>query len=330
VSGSRSVVLRCVLACVVAVTALGACRSEAPSMNRVVAAESTMQPDDRVDLTVYFRSGRGEEAHLAPVTREVAVSDDLPRTAIELLIEGPDPDGAEALHPVLPPTTRIHSLTLDGDTAALDLSREVVDDAATVGNRPEHEALALAAIADTLTEFPDISRVHLTVDGEGGGPFWGAWGLPDVLVRDERAIDPQSPGHLSSGPEGFSRRKQSLGMDQNRRQTISAVRARPSATFLRVTVEVVGHNGRPLVGPVPRSTVRRAGDDIVLTVRGNPRGVDTGNLGAKFSDPAFDSARVRVTHDPAAVVITVTPKRSRPFKLHTLADPARVVLDIRR
>jgi hypothetical protein len=76
------------------------CTSTLPAAD--VASEAAVQRADRVDLTLYFRGGRGRQAHLVPVVREVAVSDDLPRTALALMLRGPLTTDEEGLMAPLP------------------------------------------------------------------------------------------------------------------------------------------------------------------------------------------------------------------------------------
>ncbi|MGH3665024.1 MAG: hypothetical protein ACRDU8_02835, partial [Egibacteraceae bacterium] len=48
-------------------------RRQSAVVSAAVESDSATQPDDLVDLTVYFRDGDGRSARLAPVTREVPV-----------------------------------------------------------------------------------------------------------------------------------------------------------------------------------------------------------------------------------------------------------------
>src|SRR5688572_7004311 len=88
-----------------------ACTSEPPAENaardEALEVEATTQPMDLVDLRLYLREGKGRDAHLAPVVREVPVTDDLPLTALQLLIEGPQPSDPPAVAGILPERTRI-------------------------------------------------------------------------------------------------------------------------------------------------------------------------------------------------------------------------------
>lgn len=327
--------LRGLCAALVLVVFAGACTSQAPPpevvTKEVLAAEGRVQPRDLVDLTIYYRRGRGRLASLARVIREVPVDADLPRTALTLLLEGPAENDPPALQAPLPTTSRIHRFAVSNGTANVVLSRHAVTDAHRVGKQPEHEIMALAAVANTLTEFPDIQRVKLRIDGQSGRRFWGTWGLPHTLIRDESVIEPQRRAEIPSLDE-FSQRPQRIGVAQRRRRApaISAVRVQSQSAYLRVTVEVTSATGGPLTGPVPPSSARRSGKAIVLRVRGVPSKRLAGSLEKQLRDPAFKSGRIDVTGRPMNVVVRLRPRRPSQYWLHTLSEPARVVLDVRR
>lgn len=307
-------------------------QSTAPVDKGVLRAEATPQPADRVDLKIYHRQGSGPDAHLSAVTREVRVNDNLPHTALTLLLKGPGKGDPKSLRAALPTTARVLSLTVRDGTAAVLLSREAVAHAARVGKREEHEAMALAAVANTLTEFPDIRRVRLRIRGQRGGRFWGAWGVPEVLVRDESLIDPAMRGPYVPPLAGFSHRRQKVGVPHRRKPPkVEAVRVQSQATFVRITVEVTAAHGGALRGPVPPTSVRHTGRKrVVLAVRGRPGKKVAGDMRDKLNDPSVKAARVDVRSKPAAVVVQLRPRRRSEFWLHTLPEPARIVLDIRR
>jgi len=122
-----------------------------------------------------------------------------------------------------------------------------------------------------------------------------------------------------------------VGVRHKRRQpAVAAVRIQSHTTFLRVTVEVTAARGGPLSGPVPPSSARHRGKRVVLKVHGRPGKTLTGNLGDKINDPAVRRASIDVRGRPDRVVVALRPQRRTKFWLHTLSEPARVVLDIRR
>lgn len=322
------VILACAL---VACTAETAAPAVAPMDESVIEAEAIPQPENKVSLTIYYRHGRGSDVYLTGVKREVTVGDKLPQTALKLLLQGPGKDDSRGLHAPLPPGTRLLHFSIRKGTADVRLSREAIAGAERVGKRPEHEAMALAAIANTLTEFPDIQRVRVAVQGSRDGRFWGGWGLPDLLVRDETVLLPPRPeGHVPA-LDGFSARRQQVGVTQRRRPPkVAAVRVQSQTTYVRLTAEVTSARGGALSGPVPPAQAQRQGKRLVLTVRGRPSKALAGSIRNKLDDPAVRNARIDVRRTPHEVVVVLHPKRRTQFWLHTLSKPARVVLDIRR
>ena len=82
----------------------------------------------------------------------------------------------------IPAGTKLNGLKIDGGLATLDFSRSPVDE--THGE--EKQTQALEAIQRTLGQFPNVSRIQITVNGQpaslgesGGGPM-------DVLRPGEK------------------------------------------------------------------------------------------------------------------------------------------------
>jgi hypothetical protein len=302
----------------------------------------TIQPDDMVDLTVYFREGSGAGAFLVPVTREIDVTEDLPRTAVELLLAGPEEgDGSNLLAPV-PPGTRLLDLEVEGDTATVDFSAEIIRSAGEVGASAENEVLALAAVADTLTEFPAIERVRVLVEGRAEGwrsgvavdRFWGGWGLPSMLVRDESVIGRPRDGEGVPDLGQFTAEAQQAGSSDAAPVQVTSIRTRDRITFLRVVVELAdGTDPEAAAAMVPATRARPDGrggvvlqiSDVVALqadlVRGD--GFDLAQYG-------FGDLTVGADELPGALTVALTADEERPFRLHSLTSPTRVVLDVKK
>ncbi len=290
-----------------------------------VESEAAVQRADRVDLTLYFRDGRGRQAHLVPVVREVPVSDDLPRKALRLLLQGPRASDEEGLMAPLPTTSAIQAFALTGDTARVDLSSESVDDAATVDDRPVNEQLALAAIANTLTEFPTIKQVELSIDGRSRGRFWRAWHLPPTLVRDDSVIGTKPGGEGVLSATEFTTSPQRTGTRTDVGVRARGISASSRAGYLRITLELEGPDELE-AGVVPRSVARRVGRDVVLKVHG----LVTDDITAADLAPAAQVlGDIEVTAGEQRVDLVVNAKTATDFWLHTLSDPPRIVLDVR-
>jgi hypothetical protein len=304
-------------------------------------ATPTIQPDDLVDLTVYFREGSGAGAYLVPVTREVRVTDDLPRTAVELLLAGPqEGDGANLSAPL--PPCQVRDLAVDGGTATVDLSAEVIDEAGSVGSSPENEVLGLASLAATLTEFPGIERVRLLVEGQDQGSrsgldvdaFWGGWGLPPLLVRDDSVIGPPRDGDGVPDLAQFTAETQESGSDGAAPVQVVSVRTRDRTTFVRVVIELADGADPDAAATVPPTRARPAGDGDVLVDISHVVGVDADALpsGDNLDQATYGISDILVDHSrlPGRVTVEVAVDGERPFRLHTLTSPTRVVLDVKK
>lgn len=306
----------------------------------LAVSETDVAVDATVDLTLYFRSGTGAQAHLVPVQRAVAVSDDLPRRALELLLGGPVPGDGQGLSAPLPPTTSVLGFTVADQIATVDLSAEVLADAGTVGRTPEHEVLALAAIADTLTEFPTIERVRLrvagrahgTVAGQEVGAFWGTWGLPAELVRDDSVIGPPAEGDGVPDATRFSAEVQRVGDASVGPVAISNVRTRSRTTYLRLVVEVTAAATTAAAAEVPPVRATASGDRITLeisdVVGAEPGAIPEGPI--TMTDAAFKGVVVDTSKVPGTATVTLTTSGPREFRLHRLPNPTRIVLDVRK
>jgi hypothetical protein len=299
-----------------------------------------VQSDDVVDLTVYYRSGNGSSAYLVPVTREVPVSENLPRAALELLLDGPGEGEAHDLGPVLPESTHLRGLAVEGGIATVDLSSAVVSDASQVGAGPEHEVLALAAIANTLTEFPAIERVRVLVEGEadgwhGGvnvGEFWGGWGLPDLLVRDSSVVGEPLDGDGVPDLGLFDSTRQDVGTSHAPPVRVTSIRARDRTTYARVVVEVVDAADGDVSAAVPAARARADADAVVLKVRGVASFGDDAEDGQRLDLGAGLQATVGLEEGalPGTVIVTVRGERRPDYRLHALSSPTRIVLDVRK
>lgn len=303
-----------------------ACTAAAPDrqLSVVAPSEAATQAPGRVDVTVYFRSGTGAKAYLVPVVREVPIGPDLIRVALESLLAGPRPEDGSDLHPALPTSARVLDVSVEHRTARVDLSEEVITDARSVGRTAEHEALALAAVANTATGFPDVDRVELTVDGRRAKRFWGAWGVPDVLVRDDSVLKPPTEGANPGDVTRFSARTQRVGTRAPRVEVV-AVLTQPRAAYVRVVVEFEAPGGERAENVVPRSVARRRGDAVVLDLSG------VRSRGLKTRTDKAETSEVRIQPRPRrdALRIVVRPNRKPQFALQTLTEPARLVLDVR-
>jgi hypothetical protein len=128
----------------------------APVQTTTQAAQSTTLPGGRA-LEVWFaqRGRLVETLRTQPETRQVATA------AVKALLEGPNrTERAAGIGTEIPPQTRLNGIGVSNGVARIDLSSDYQ------GGSLRSLQLRLAQVVYTLTQFPTISAVRLSVDGE--------------------------------------------------------------------------------------------------------------------------------------------------------------------
>lgn len=128
-----------------------------------------------MNVAVYYIKSTTNDMILVREVHTVAKSTGIARAALNELISGtPLTEGAQR---ILPEGTKILGLTIENDLATVNFSQEVLN--ANVGSTGE--ALGIASIVNTLTEFSTIEQVQFFVEGsaENGMGWWGHVGLSE-------------------------------------------------------------------------------------------------------------------------------------------------------
>lgn len=107
------------------------------------------------NVLVYFHTPDGRYA--VPLTFPVAAEADKPRVAIERLLAGPPNEWVTG---AIPENTKLKDFRLEDTTAYIDLTHEF---GSISGEKAARQALN--AITLTLSQFPQITAVRLSVDG---------------------------------------------------------------------------------------------------------------------------------------------------------------------
>jgi len=150
-----------------------------------------------VTLTLYFLAQTPTDFYLQAEKRTVPYTQAVARAALEELFKGPSPESGLAA--VFPKTVKVLDVSIADGVCTANVSKEIITDkAASGGAGAAVEGLALASIANTLTEFPAIKKVKLLVEGKQSGTvdgmhiedFWGHVGLPEYLERDMSVVGP--------------------------------------------------------------------------------------------------------------------------------------------
>ena len=141
------------------------------------------------DVTVYFVFSGKKEFSLAPELRRV-VGENLPLEALQELAKGPS-EGSR-LNRSLPEGTRVLGLEVKDGIAYANFSREIMEN---FNWGSSLEGLMVAAIANTLTEFPQIQGVLVLVEGKQVETLGGHLSAKEIFRRNEEVIHRLSDGH---------------------------------------------------------------------------------------------------------------------------------------
>lgn len=184
------------------------CR-QAPSPPETEAPAVQEEPRQLREVLLYFGAANGE--YLASETREIEdclEEVDCIRSTVQALANGPEAD----LVPILPAHAVVRGVAVDGGTAAIDFSRDLVT--AHPGGSAS-ELLTVYGLANTLAEnFPHIRQVRILVEGEAieslkghvdlSGPVKADFSfsrLPDEVTGAEAGGERHSPTALQGRDE---------------------------------------------------------------------------------------------------------------------------------
>jgi spore germination protein GerM len=154
------------------VTIIVGCTQSPSDRIKTKGNQEITRPPKTVKVVVYYPAKEAifGEDHF------VSRTDNLPLAALKELFQGKPL--FKKLSPILPQNVKILSVTVKDGLAVVNFSREILD--FKVDKRSQE--LALGAIVQTLTEFPNIRKVKFLVEGKEKGTiagqsieeFWGA------------------------------------------------------------------------------------------------------------------------------------------------------------
>ena len=111
----------------------------------------------QTEIKLYFPNESGDG--LQPVKVNVPAEDKYTQAAKELVAGTKEP----GLTNIFPKGVKVRSVTVTGDLATVDFSKELTHK--FVGGSTGEQML-VSALVNTMTEFPEIERVLITVAGE--------------------------------------------------------------------------------------------------------------------------------------------------------------------
>jgi spore germination protein GerM len=133
---------------------------------------------DTMPITVYFATK--DARFLMPEVRVVPKTTQPAHKALELLLGEPQ---SRQLTRVMPEGVKVRSVAVNDHIAYVDFSDKLLK----ISGGSAQEILLVAAVVDTLTEFPEISQVQFLVDGKKIDTL-GSMDVAEPLSRSEQII----------------------------------------------------------------------------------------------------------------------------------------------
>ena len=128
-----------------------------------------------VNIKVYYPDENA--TGLVAVEKSIKDTDNKYQAAVEALMAGTDKKG---LDNVFPKKAKLLQVTVSGKVAKVDFSRELQKN--FVGGSTGEEML-VGSVVNTLTEFPEIQKVQILVDGQEVETLSGHMDLSQPLPR---------------------------------------------------------------------------------------------------------------------------------------------------
>lgn len=156
-----------------------------PVNNGAASEQKPVEPpkvpaNEMVSVKVYF--GTHDARYLVAEIHQVKAGPQVMQKALEKLVTGPRSTDLVA---VVPKATKVKSVVVRDRMAVVDFSEELVKRG--FGGSAT-EILAVAAIVNTLTEFPDVERVQILVEGKKVSTLFGHIDVYDPLSRSPGII----------------------------------------------------------------------------------------------------------------------------------------------
>jgi spore germination protein GerM len=133
-----------------------------------------------VKVTIYHASP--DALYLLPEVHAVPKQSANAEQALQLLVVG---TANKEMVAVLPQGTKLHGVSIRNHIAYADFTEALVKNS---GGGSQTELLIVGAIVNTLTEFPDIHKVQILVDGKKIDTISGHLDISEPLNRFERLI----------------------------------------------------------------------------------------------------------------------------------------------
>ena len=135
---------------------------------------------ENMHLTVYYATS--DAMNVAPEICIIPKTAQPAKAALELLLQNPK---NHELLKVLPEGTKIKSLLIKDHVAYVDFNDKFIKN---MGGGSATEILVVGSIVNTLTEFPEILKVQILVEGKKVDTLSGHMDVSEPLSRSEQLI----------------------------------------------------------------------------------------------------------------------------------------------
>lgn len=151
-----------------------------PSSGTTVPGKQSTQPaSETMPVTVYYATK--DAMYLVPETHNVPKSEQPAQAAVEQLLR--EPKNPELVR-TLPEGTKLKGITIKDHIAYVDFNDKLVKGR----GGSAAEILAVGAIVNTLTEFPDVYKVQIMVEGKKVETLYGHLDTSEPLSRSKDII----------------------------------------------------------------------------------------------------------------------------------------------
>lgn len=135
----------------------------------------------KMNIVVYYPDEQGLK--LVAVKRMIKIDkDDKYTTAIQSLLQGTKEKGQTT---VIPKQAKLKSVKVKGDTAYVDFDQELVR---RFSGGSTGEEMLVGSVVNTLTEFSEIKKVQILIEGKKVESLAGHMDLTTPLVRMENLL----------------------------------------------------------------------------------------------------------------------------------------------
>lgn len=159
----------------------------------LILLSTVILPSCTRTVKLYFTSMEDEDFYLVPESRQIDSSVNMFEQAVRELVKGPLDEG---LYPTLPSDVKVNSVFIEDGLATVDFDIRIISNFEEIPHSSTTETLALYSIINTLTDFEEVDRVKITIEGKESGQvegfyiedFWGHIGIYEEFERNEEII----------------------------------------------------------------------------------------------------------------------------------------------